>query len=51
MTSDHLVAICSTLVVLLGVSEALPFFQTIKANSWGQLLIAVLRAIAAQKKR
>lgn len=51
MGSDQLVAICGVLVLLLGVSETLPFITAIKANGWGQLLIAVIRAIAAQKKR
>ena len=51
MTVDQLSAICGLLVVLLSVSEALPFIKWIKGNSWGQLLIAVLRAIGSQKRR
>lgn len=51
MTPEQLSAICGVLVVLLGVSEALPFIKSIKANGWGQLLIAVLRAVAAQKPK
>lgn len=49
MTHEQLVAICGTLVVLLGVSETLPFVKRVKSNGWGQLLIAALRAIAATK--
>jgi hypothetical protein len=37
--------------VLLGVSESLPFIKGIKANGWGQLLIAVVRAIATQPRK
>lgn len=51
MSIEQLAAICGVLLVLLSVSEALPFVQAIKANSWGQLLIAVLRAIAATKRK
>lgn len=50
MTAEQLSAICGILVVLLGVSEALPFVQRVKANSWAQVLIAVIKAIAAQNK-
>lgn len=50
MSADQLAAIAGVLLVLLGVSEALPFVQTIKANSWGQILIAVLKAVAASGK-
>jgi hypothetical protein len=49
MTQDQLVALCGVLVVLLGVSESLPFMRRIKANGWAQLLIAVLKAVASQK--
>jgi len=50
MDVEQLSAICGVLVVLLSVSEALPFTKRIKANSWGQLLIAVIKAVAAQGK-
>jgi hypothetical protein len=50
MTVDQLSALCGVLIVLLSVSEALPFMKTFKANGWGQLLIAVIKAIAAQAK-
>lgn len=50
MTVEQLSAICGVLVVLLGVSEALPFVQRIKANSWAQVLIAVIKAVAVQGK-
>ncbi len=50
MTVEQLSALCGVLVVLLGVSEALPFVQRIKANSWAQILIAVIKAVAAQGK-
>ncbi len=49
MTPEQLTALCGVLVVLLGVSEALPFVKRIKANGWVQILIAVVKAIAAQK--
>jgi hypothetical protein len=51
MTADQLSAVCGVLVVLLGVSESLPFIKRIKANCWGQLLIAVLRAVSSQKRK
>lgn len=51
MTVEQLSALCGVLVVLLGVSEALPFVQRIKANSWVQILIAIIKAIAAQGKK
>lgn len=51
MDTEQLSAICGVLVVLLGVSEALPMTRRIKANSWGQLLIAVLKAVAANGKK
>lgn len=51
MSTELLISICGVLVILLGVSESLPFVKAIKANSWGQLLIAVIRVVAAQKKR
>ena len=51
MSADQLSAICGVLVVLLSVSESLPFIKGIKANGWGQLLIAVLRAIGSQKRK
>lgn len=51
MSPDQISAVCGVLVVLLGVSETLPFIKGIKANGWGQLLIAVIRAIAAQPRR
>lgn len=51
MTVEQLSALCGVLVVLLGVSEALPFVQRIKANSWAQIVIAVIKAIAAQGKK
>jgi len=51
MSADQLSAVCGVLVVLLSVSEALPFIKWIKGNSWGQLLIAVLRAIGSQKRK
>lgn len=51
MTVEQLSALCSFLVLLLAGSEALPFMRTIKANSWAQLAIAVLKAIASQKRR
>jgi hypothetical protein len=49
MTHDQLVALCGVLVVLLGVSESLPFMRRIKSNGWAQLLIAAIRAVAATK--
>jgi hypothetical protein len=51
MSVEQLSSISGVLIVLLGVSEALPFTKKIKANSWGQLLIAVIRAIAAQPRK
>lgn len=51
MTVDQLSAVSGALVVALGVSEALPLTKKIKANSWGQLFIAVLRAVAAQPRK
>jgi hypothetical protein len=51
MSADQLSAVCSVLVVLLAGSEALPFIKRIKANGWGQLLIAVLRAVSSQKRK
>jgi len=51
MTTEQLSSVSGVLIVLLGVSEALPFTKAIKANSWGQLLIAVVRAIAAQPRK
>lgn len=51
MSIEQLSALCGFLVLLLAGSEALPFMRTIKANGWMQLVIAVLRAIAAQKRR
>jgi hypothetical protein len=51
VTVEQLSALCGVLVVLLGVSEALPFMQRVKANSWAQILIAVIKAIAAQGKK
>jgi hypothetical protein len=51
MDVEQLSAICGVLVVLLGVSEALPLTKKVKANSWGQLIIAVLKAVSAQGKR
>jgi len=51
MSPDQLSAICGVLVVLLSVSEALPFIKGIKANGWGQLLIAVVRAIASPSRK
>lgn len=51
MTVDQLSAVCSVLVVLLAGSEAFPFIKRIKANGWGQLFIAVLRAVAAQPRK
>lgn len=51
MSPEELSALCGILVVLLGVSEALPFIKGIKSNGWGQLVIAVIRAIAAQKPK
>lgn len=50
MTVEQLSALCGVLVVLLGISEALPFVQRIKANSWAQIVIAIIKAIAAQGK-
>ena len=49
MSAEQLSTICGVLVVLLGVSETLPFIKAIKANGWGQLLIAVIRAVASQR--
>lgn len=49
MTPEQLSALCGVLVVLLGVSETLPFISAIKSNGWGQLLIAAIRAIAAKR--
>jgi len=51
MSPDQLGSICGLLVVLLGVSESLPFIKGIKANGWGQLLIAVVRAVSSQKRK
>jgi len=51
MSVEQLSAFCGVLVVLLGVSESLPFIKGIKANGWGQLLIAVVRAVAAQPRK
>jgi hypothetical protein len=51
MSPDLLSAFCSVLVVLLAGSEAFPLTKRIKANSWGQLLIAVVRAIGSQKRK
>jgi hypothetical protein len=51
MTTEQLSAVCGVLLVLLGVSESLPFIKGIKANGWGQLLIAVIRAIATQPRK
>jgi len=51
MSADQLSAICGVLVVLLGVSESLPFIKGIKANGWGQLLIAVVRAIGSPSRK
>lgn len=49
MTTEQLTALCSFLVLLLAGSEALPFMKTIRANSWAQLVIAVIKAIASVK--
>lgn len=49
MTVEQLSAICGILVVLLGISESLPFMSRIKANGWVQLIIAIIKAVAAQK--
>ncbi len=49
MSQEELIAFCGALVVLLGVSESLPFMRRIKANGVAQLVIAVIRAIASQK--
>jgi hypothetical protein len=51
MDVEQLSALCGVLVVLLGVSEALPLTRKVKANSWGQLVIAVLKAVAAEGKK
>lgn len=51
MTVDQLSAVSGALVIALGVSETLPLVKSIKANSWGQLFIAVLRAVAAQPRK
>jgi hypothetical protein len=51
MSADQLQAICGVLVLLLGISESLPFIKGIKANGWGQLLIAVVRAIASPSRK
>lgn len=51
MTPDQLSAICGVLVVLLGVSETLPYVRAIRANGWAQLIEAVIRAIAGAKAR
>jgi hypothetical protein len=51
VTVEQLSALCGVLVVLLGVSEALPFVQRLKANSWAQILIAVIKAVATQGKK
>lgn len=51
MTPEQLQALCATLVVLLGVSEALPFIKKVRSNSWGQLLISVLVALSKPTPR
>jgi hypothetical protein len=51
MTVEQLQAVCGVLMVALTVSETLPFIKQIKANGWGQLLIAVLRAVSSQKRK
>ena len=51
MSVDQLQAICGVLVVLLAGSEAFPLTKKIKANSWGQLLIAVVRAVASPSRK
>jgi hypothetical protein len=51
MSPDQVSAFAGVMVVLLGVSESLPFIKSIKANGWGQLLIAVVRAIGSQKRK
>ncbi len=51
MTVEQLSALCGVLVVLLGVSETLPFMRRVKANGWAQILIAVIKAIAVQGKK
>ena len=51
MSVEQLSTYCGILIVLLGVSETLPFVKAIKANGWGQLLIAVVRAIATQPRK
>ena len=51
MTVEQLSALCGVLVVLLGVSETLPFMRRVKAKGWAQILIAVIKAIAVQGKK
>ena len=51
MTVEQLSALCGVLVVLLGVSETLPFMRKVKANGWAQILIAVIKAVAAHGKK
>jgi hypothetical protein len=51
MTVEQLQAVAGSLTVALAVSEALPFMKRVKANSWAQLGISVIRAVGAQKRR
>jgi hypothetical protein len=51
MTVEQLQALAAGLATALAISEALPFMKRVKANSWAQLGISVIRAVGAQKRK